>query len=150
MVPPVRSSLIRLFGGSVGRRCRFARQVEIAIPWNLRIGNDVQVGERTILYSLGVITLGDEVVIDYKAHLCAGSHDLTDTTFPLTTPAITVGAASFIGLDAYIGPGVALGEGCRVAPRASVFRDVATGAHVRGNPALVSDEASPAAGGESP
>jgi len=135
LLPSLRPVLIRLFGGTVGHNCRFAASAEVTIPWNVTIGDNVEVGERVILYSLGMITIGDNVTIDYRAHLCAGSHDMTDPRFPLTRPPITIGAGSFIGLDAYVGPGVVLGRGCRLWPRASVHRDYPDGSLLKGNPA---------------
>jgi putative colanic acid biosynthesis acetyltransferase WcaF len=137
LTPPLRAPLIRVFGGRVGRRCRLAASVQVAIPWNLSIGDDVEIGPRVILYSLGPISLGDGVVIDYRAHLCAGTHDLTDSRFPLLRPPIEIGAGTFIGIDAYVGPDVTLGRGCRVWPRASVYRSFQSGVELRGNPARV-------------
>ncbi|MHC5007603.1 MAG: LbetaH domain-containing protein, partial [Planctomycetota bacterium] len=67
----LRPWLIRLFGGRVGPGCRFARSVDIIVPWNLHVGRNVEVGRDVILYTLGVITIGDGVVIDDLAHLCA-------------------------------------------------------------------------------
>ena len=136
VLPPARPGLIRLFGGRAGRNCRLARSVQIAIPWNVRLGDDVEVGEHAVLYSLGEITLGDSVVIDYGAHLCAGTHDMRDSRFPLLTPPITIGRGCFVGIDAFIGPNVTLGDGCRVWPRASVYRDCDGGVELRGNPAI--------------
>jgi putative colanic acid biosynthesis acetyltransferase WcaF len=133
--PRLRPWLIRRFGGGVGPGCRFARSVDIAIPWNLRVGSNVEVGRDVILYALGVITLGDGVVIDDLAHLCAGTHDHTDSRFPLLRPPITIGPGTFIGIDAYIAPDVTLGAGCRVWPRASVYRSFGDGVELRGNPA---------------
>lgn len=133
--PPFRGNLLRAFGASIGRGCTFGIGVEVAIPWNLRIGDAVRVGDRVILYSLGQITLGDGCVLDYRAHLCAGTHDMADPRFPLLTPPITVGPRSFIGIDAYLAPGVALGPDSRVWPRASVYKGFPAGTTLRGNPA---------------
>lgn len=135
LAPSARPGLIRLFGGKVGPGCVFARDVDIIIPWNLDIGAEVQVGSRVILYSLGPISLGENVVLDYKAHLCAGTHDFTDPAFPLVAPPVRIGSGCFVGMDAYIGPGVVLGPGCRVWPRASVYRNWPAGTQLRGNPA---------------
>jgi putative colanic acid biosynthesis acetyltransferase WcaF len=135
VAPALRSPLLRFFGAKVGKGCRFGRSVEITIPWNLDIGDAVEVGERVILYGLGPITLGDRVVIDYRAHLCAGTHDHTDSRFPLVKPPITIGHDTFIGIDAYIAPDVSLGPGCRVLPRASVYRSFGGGVQLLGNPA---------------
>ena len=136
-LPCSRSSVLRLFGAKIGRGCTFARSVEIIIPWNLKMGNNCQVSERVILYTLGTITLGDNVLIDTKAHLCAGSHDMRDTTFPLTRPPISIGSDSFIGIDAYIAPNVSLGANTKVHPRASVYRSFDDGCELQGNPARV-------------
>lgn len=134
-VPRARGALLRAFGGSAGRGCELARSVEILIPWNVHLGSGVRVGERVILYGLGPIRIGDGTVIDYRAHLCAGTHDMSDSRFPLVKPPITVGRGCFIGLDAYVGPEVVLGDGCVVWPRAAVFKSQPAGAEVRGNPA---------------
>lgn len=135
LAPGLRPALIRLFGGQVGRNCAFAGSVEITIPWHVRCGDGVRVAERVILYGLGPITIGAGTVLDYKAHLCAGTHDMNDSRFPLLKTPITVGAGCLIGIDAYIGPGVELGDGCRVWPRASVYKSFPAGTNLRGNPA---------------
>jgi putative colanic acid biosynthesis acetyltransferase WcaF len=137
VVPGARPALLRRFGAVVGRGCRFARAVDIAIPWNLRMGDHVQVGARVTLYALGPLTIDDNVTVDYRAHLCAGSHDMTDPGFPQTRPAISIGRGTFIGADAYIGPGVSLGANCVVHPRASVYKNFPDGSHLLGNPARV-------------
>ena len=136
-LPSARSSVLRMFGAKIGRGCTFARTVEIIIPWNLVMGNNCHISERVILYTLGTITLGDNVRVDTKAHLCAGSHDMRDTTFPLTRPPISIGDDSFIGIDAYIAPDVVIGPNTIVHPRASVYRNVDGNCALQGNPARV-------------
>ncbi|MBT4523970.1 MAG: colanic acid biosynthesis acetyltransferase WcaF [Phycisphaerae bacterium] len=135
--PFFRSVLLRLFGAKVGKNCTFARTVQITIPWNLIIGNDCHFSEHSILYSLGIITLGDRVRVDTRAHLCAGSHDMKDTTFPLTRPPITIGDDTFIGVDAYIAPTVTLAPKTIVHPRASVYGSFDHAVELLGNPARV-------------
>lgn len=135
LLPPARPALIRLFGGACGPGCTFARSVDILIPWNIRFGSGVRVEQGVILYALGPITVGDDTLINHNAHLCAGTHDMTDSRFPLIKPPITVGRRCLIGADAYLGPEVALGDDCRVWPRASVYRSYPDGTRLRGNPA---------------
>ncbi len=133
--PFCRSFLLRIFGAKVGKRCTFARTVQITIPWNLVIGDDCHFADHSILYALGTIRLGNNVRVDTRAHLCAGSHDMKDTTFPLTRPPITVGEGSFIGVDAYIAPTVVLGKNIIVHPRASVYKSFDDSSELQGNPA---------------
>jgi len=135
LFPPLRSFLLRLFGAKIGSKCKFARTVDIIIPWNLKIGNNCRFAEDVILYSLGPITIGDDVRIDTRAHLCAGTHDMKDTTFPLLRPPIVVGSGTFIGIDSYIAPNVQVGSNCTIWPRTSVFKNVDDNAELSGNPA---------------
>ena len=137
LFPFCRSLVLRIFGAKVGKGCTFARTVQITIPWNLVIGDECHFAERCILYSLGTITLGNRVRCDTRAHLCAGSHDMKDTTFPLTRPPITIGHDSFIGVDAYIAPDVTLAPHIIVHPRASVYKSFDTAVELQGNPARV-------------
>ena len=135
--PPLRSSLLRLFGARIGAKCKFARTVDIIIPWNLNIGNNCHFAEDVILYSLGRITIGNDVRIDTRSHLCAGTHDMKDTTFPLLRPPIIVGSGTFIGIDSYIAPNVRVGSNCTIWPRTSVFKNVDDNLELSGNPARV-------------
>tara|TARA_B100000959_G_scaffold270732_1_gene317982 strand:+ start:2039 stop:2602 length:564 start_codon:yes stop_codon:yes gene_type:complete len=137
MLPFCRPFLLRVFGAKVGKGCTFARTVQITIPWNLIIGSDCHFADHSILYSLGKITLGNGVRVDTRAHLCAGSHDMKDTTFPLVRPPIKVGDGTYIGVDAYIAPEVVLGSNVIVHPRASVYRSFDDSVELQGNPAKV-------------
>lgn len=141
-LPKFRPSLIRLFGGDVGKNCTFGGSVEVTIPWNVAIGDHVRVRHGAIIYSLGEITIGDNCVLDARSHLCAGTHDMSDPAFPLVKLPITIGHNCLIGIDAYIAPGVEIGDNCRVWPRASVYKSCPPGTSLRGNPAKPIDAAS--------
>lgn len=151
LLPGTRAAVLRCFGGTVGKNCSFARNVAIAIPWNVHLSDNVEIGQRAILYSLGVITIGDNVVIDDFAHLCAGTHDITDSRFPLLTPPITIGPGTFIGIDAYIGPDVTIGANCKIWPRSSVHASCGDNLELHGNPAkTISTGTSASAAGRTP
>jgi putative colanic acid biosynthesis acetyltransferase WcaF len=134
-LPRLRPTLIRLFGGKVGKNCAFSSSVEVTIPWNVIIGNNVRVRQGAIIYSLGPIEIGDDSVLDARAHLCAGTHDMSDPSFPLVRMPITLGHRCFVGIDSYIAPGVALGDDCRVWPRSSVHKSFPPNTAIAGNPA---------------
>ncbi len=53
----------------------------------------------------------------------------------LLKPPITVGDQAWVCTDAYIGPGVTIGEGAVVGARAVVVKDVPPWTIVAGNPA---------------
>lgn len=135
MASPLRPSLIRMFGGRVGHGVQIGDRVAVEIPWNLSLGNKVRIESGAILYSLGAIDIGDETVIDRGAHLCAGSHDHTDPGFALLRSPILVGRQCVVGAESFVGPGVVLGDRVSIAPRSVVFKAVASGLSVGGNPA---------------
>ena len=132
-----RRMLLRLFGATLDPVCRIRRTVRVECPWNLTVGHDSAVGDDVRLYCLGPVKIGDRVTISQGAHLCAGTHDYTMRTMPLRRPPIQVGDDAWICADAFIGPGVTIGDNSLVAAAAVVVRPVAPGTIVGGNPAVV-------------
>ncbi|MEO1513081.1 MAG: DapH/DapD/GlmU-related protein, partial [Planctomycetota bacterium] len=128
LLPFARPTLLRAFGATVGKGCRFGPAVQVAIPWNLDIGDRVSVRSHAILYALGPVKIGSRSTLDHKAHLCAGTHDASDPGFPLVRSPITVGSDCLLGVDSFVAPGVTVGDGATLLPRASAHRDVPPGA----------------------
>ncbi|MDP3856730.1 MAG: hypothetical protein Q8Q73_03100 [Stagnimonas sp.] len=132
-----RNSLLRLFGARVGRQVRIYPGADIFLPSLLEVGDEVTVGDQTRLYNLGPLRIGAQVMVSQGAHLCGGSHDDRDPSLPLIRAPITLGAACWICADAFVGPGVCVGEGAVVGARAVAVRDVPAWQVVAGNPARV-------------
>ncbi|MBB5751865.1 colanic acid biosynthesis acetyltransferase WcaF [Prosthecomicrobium pneumaticum] len=130
-----RRGVLRLFGARIGRAVHIHPTVRITIPWTLTVGDEVGIGDRVVLYSLGPITIGARATISQHVHLCAGSHDFRRPDMPLLKPPIAVGEEAWLCADAFIGPGVTVGRGAVVGARAVVVRDVAERTVVAGNPA---------------
>lgn len=130
-----RRMILRLFGARIGRNVTIRPSAHIEIPWNLDIADGVTVGDFAILYSLGVITIGERTIISQYAHLCAGTHDYTDRRFRLIRDPVTIGDDVWIGADAFIGPNVSVGDLAVVGARASVYKSVEPGKVYVGNPA---------------
>ena len=75
------------------------------------------------------------MTISQRAHLCAGTHDHTDPSMPLQRLPIVIGDQVWICADAFVGPGVTIGEGALVGARAVAVKDVEPWQIVAGNPA---------------
>ncbi len=133
----IRAALVRAFGGKLGGNVRFRRTVRIEIPWNLDIAQDVSIGDEVILYSLGPIRIGARTFISQYAHLCAGTHDFTRSDYPLLRPPITIGEDCWIATDAFVGPGVTIGDRTVLGARASAFSDLPPDVVAVGNPAKI-------------
>jgi putative colanic acid biosynthesis acetyltransferase WcaF len=134
---PLRALILRAFGAKVGRNLRIRRSARIEIPANLDLGDDVIIGDAAILYALGPIKIGDRCLISQYAHLCAGSHDYRFADYPLLRLPIAIGKDCWIATDAFVGPGVTVGDRTMVGARASVFSDLPPDVIVSGNPAKV-------------
>ena len=129
--------ILRLFGARIGVDVHIYPSVRIAVPWNLSIGDRSAVGDGAILYSLGKIEIGLDATISQYAHLCAGTHDHLHPEFPLIKAPIQIGDGCWVCADAFVGPGVAVGNFAITAARSVVIRDVAPFAIAAGNPARV-------------
>ena len=130
-----RRFLLRLFGARVGRSVNIYNSAVIYFPWNLEIGDWSSIGEWALIYNLGPVRIGESVTISQRAHLCAGTHDHRDPALPLLKPPITVQDQAWVAADAFVGPGVSIGEGAVVGARAVAVRDVKSWDVVAGNPA---------------
>lgn len=135
-----RAWLLRLFGAKVGKNVHIYNSATIYMPWNLTIGDDSAIGEHAYIYNLGPIDIGARSTISHKAHLCAGTHDYTLSSLPLIKAGIRIGDSVWICADAFVGPGVQVGEGAVVGARAVVMKDVVSYNVVAGNPAVVIKE----------
>ena len=130
-----RRVLLRTFGAQLGQRVRIHPSALIMFPWNLSVGDDVIIGPGVILYSLGKIVIGDNVLISQRAHLCAGDHDWRAPNLPLLTPAITIEPETWIGAEVFIGGGSHISRGTVCGARSVVFGRTAPGSIMVGNPA---------------
>jgi len=133
---PWRRSLLKLFGAKVGSTSAIYGSARIWHPANFEIGEWACVGPRVIVYSMARITLGDYALISQGAHICAGTHDIEDPDFQLETRPINIGARAWIAADAFVGPGVTVGEGAVLGARGCAFRDLDPWTVYVGNPAL--------------
>lgn len=127
--------ILRMFGATVGTGVNIYSSATIYFPWNLEIGDWSSIGEDAMIYNLGVITIGEQVTVSQRAHLCAGTHDHTDPAMPLLKPPIAVRNQAWICADAFVGPSVIVGEGAIIGARAVAMRDVPEWTIVGGNPA---------------
>ena len=130
-----RRGCLRLFGAHIGPGVHIHPSVSIAIPWNLRIEAMASVGDNVRLYSLGLISIGASATVSQAAHLCAGTHDYRRADFPLLKAPINVGEGAWVCADAFVGPGVTVGDYAIVGARAVIVSDVPAWTIVSGNPA---------------
>lgn len=137
--PPLhgwRRLVLRVFGTKVAPGARVHASVSVWLPTNLELGENCLIGPGVKLYNQGHISIGARTVISQGAHLCASSHDVSDPHFQLVLRPITIGAGCWVAAEAFVGPGVSMGDGAVLAARGVLFEDAKPGTIYRGNPAI--------------
>lgn len=129
--------LTRLFGSDIEYSCNLHPACKIEYPWNVSMGRLSSLGERSWIYAMNKITIGEKTCIGKGVQLLTGSHDVSSPSFRLVTKPVSVGAAVWVATNATVLPGITIGEGAVVGATASVYKDVEPWTVVGGNPAKV-------------
>ncbi|MFN2101270.1 putative colanic acid biosynthesis acetyltransferase [Altererythrobacter sp. MF3-039] len=141
--PPLfawRNLILRAFGAKIGKRARIYGDVRVWLPRHLAMGDEAIVGRGVELYNQGTITIGPRTVISQRAHICASTHDASDPDFKLLVRPIVIREACWVAAEAFVGPGVTMGEGSVLAARGALFEDAEPMTIYRGNPAVAVKE----------
>jgi len=119
-----RNTVLRCFGARIGRGAHIYASVSIWAPWNLTIGQESCLAPMVICYSMDAISIGNRVTISQGAHLCAGTHDPLRADFRLVTKPIRIGDQAWICAEAFVHPGITIGEGAVAGARSVVTKDL--------------------------
>ncbi len=130
-----RRGLLKLFGAKIGKGVIIRPSVHTQFPWKVTIGDYSWIGDEVVLYSLGEIEIGSNVVISQRSYLCTGSHDYQSESFPIFAQKITIEDECWLATDVYVAPNVTIRRGTVVGARSSVFHDLAPGIIAVGTPA---------------
>lgn len=138
--PPMRRWrrwLLCRFGAKLAPTANVYGSARIWYPANLVMDDYAAIGPRATIYTMAPIRLGAYVIISQGAHLCAGTHDFEDREFQLRARPIEVGARAWIAAEAFVGPGVKVGEGAVLGARAVAMSNLAAWGVYSGNPAVL-------------
>ena len=130
-----RRAVLRFFGARIGRGVRVYGGARVWFPPDLVLGDYAVLGPGVNCYNQAPITIGARAVVSQGAHLCAGSHDISDPNFQLIAKPIVIGANAWIAAEAFVGPGVVVGEGAVLGARGCAFSRLEAWTVYVGNPA---------------
>lgn len=136
--PPLhrwRRLVLIAFGAKLGPGVRVYGSARIWLPANLELGKNTLIGPGVNLYNQGRIVVGARSVVSQGAHICASSHDIADPDFQLVLRPVTIGEDCWVAAEAFVGPGVTMGDGSVLAARGALFEDCSSWTVYRGNPA---------------
>lgn len=130
-----RSIVMRLFNSDF-RNARIYPTARVWLPSNLVVGEGSTVGPNVNLYNQGVIKVGERVIVSQDSTVCASSHNYNDPIHPLLLLDVTIEDDVWICAEAFIGPGVKVGEGAVIGARAVLMKDAEPWSVYAGNPAV--------------
>jgi putative colanic acid biosynthesis acetyltransferase WcaF len=134
---PWRILLLKLFGARIHPGAAIAASVRVWLPRNLEMGPCASIGPGVDCYNMAPIKIGARSVVSQRAFLCAGTHDISDERFPLRVRPIVIGDDVWVASEAFVGPGVHIGNGCVLGARGCAFEDLTEWTVYRGNPATI-------------
>jgi putative colanic acid biosynthesis acetyltransferase WcaF len=127
--------LLRLFGAKVHSTAKVYSSVRIYMPWNLEMEEYSCLSPEVDCYNVAKVKIGAHSTVSQKTYLCAASHDITKSNYPLVTAPIVIKDQVWIGAAVFVGMGVTIGQGAVVGATASVYKNIEPWSVVGGNPA---------------
>lgn len=130
-----RVALIRLFGGEIDWHASLHPSSKIEYPWNLKMARNASLGEKSWVYAMDKISIGENSCIGKDVYLLTGSHNIYSSSFDLVTKPISIGKGVWVATKAMVLPGIEVGDFSVVAAGSVVLKDVEPWTIVGGNPA---------------
>lgn len=121
---PLRRFVLSAFGADIHPTAIVRSSVKIWWPANLTMGAHASMGPGAICYNVAPVVIEDFAIVSQRAHLCTGTHDIDDPDFPLRARPISIGRSAWVAAEAFVGPGVRIGQGAVLAARAVTFRSL--------------------------
>lgn len=132
---PWRRWLLRRFGADIAPTAIIYGTSKVWFPAHLVMGDYATIGPDTIIYNMAPTRVGAYAIVSQGAQLCAGTHDIESPDFQLGSRPIAIGARAWIAADAFVGPGVTVGEGAVLGARGCAMRNLSAWTVYSGNPA---------------
>ena len=134
-----RARLLKLFGADIPDSSKVVvfPTASVFFPSKLSLFPRSMIGPNVKVYNLARITLRRGANVSQNCHLCAGTHDYSLWSMPLVAKPIEIGENTWVGADAFVGPGVSIGELCVIGARSVVVKDVPPRSVAAGNPCRV-------------
>ena len=143
-----RSSLLRLFGATMGPNCHFYPKSKVWAPWNLICADQVTAADRAEIYNPAPVSFGSHAILSQEAYVCGATHDYDDPAFPLLAYAMHFGAYSWICARASVAPGVHVHEGAVLGLGSVATRNLEAWTVYAGVPAVRVKERKRPSGGD--
>jgi len=134
--------ILRMVGAKVGKRTTIYPDVWVFPGKGLVCGDDVDFALGVIVTTNGGVTIGDRVLLGYRAQILSANHKIPKGKGKIfgsghDQAPVTIGDDVWIGANCIVLPGVNVGEGAIVAAGSVVTKDVVEFSIVGGIPAKI-------------
>ena len=130
-----RVAIYRIFGANIAENVTIYPKTIVWAPWNLIMEADSCVANHVNIYNQGLIHIRKNALVSQGAYLCTGTHNYESKLFDLEVKAIDIGKNVWIAAEAFVGPGVKIGEGAILGARGVALREMEEWGVYIGNPA---------------
>lgn len=126
--------VLKVFGAKIYGKPFVHQRARIQIPWNIILHNKACIGDRTNIYSLGLVIINEYATIAQEAYICTGTHAFNMPEKNLITKPVIIGKNAFIGARAFILPGISVGDNVIIGACSVVTKNINDNLIVKGNP----------------
>jgi putative colanic acid biosynthesis acetyltransferase WcaF len=127
--------LLKIFGAKIGKDVRVKPYIHVKFPWKLEMGDHSWLAE-CYIENLAPVIIGKNCCVSQNAVLMTGNHDYKSPFFDLITKSITLEDGTWVGANAFVGPGVTLHSHAVLAAGSVATKDLEAYAIYQGNPAV--------------
>lgn len=130
-----RVSLLNLFGADISSSAHPANSAFIEYPWRLKMDPKSSIGERSWIYCLDKIHIGENACVGQGCQLITGSHNYKSKEFEMIKNPITIGKCCWLSSDVTVLMGVDIGEHTVVGTKSLVTKPLPSNVVAFGTPA---------------
>lgn len=106
------------------------------MPWNLVMEDYSCLASGVDCYNAAKITIKAYAIVSQRSYLCTASHNISSSRHEQIEKPIVIEEMAWVAAEAFVGPGVTIGEGAVVGARGVVFKNIEPWTVVGGNPAI--------------
>jgi putative colanic acid biosynthesis acetyltransferase WcaF len=130
----LKRAVLRLFGAQIGKGVIIKPRVNIHLPWKLIVGDFSWIGEEVFILNFERVSIGAHCCVSQRAFLCTGNHDYSKPEMPYRNRPISMEDGVWVGAQAFVGPGVTLGNEAVITAGSIVIKDQPAQMVCSGNP----------------
>lgn len=127
--------LLNLFGAKVSNTARPSNSAFVEYPWRLQMDHRSSIGERSWIYCLEKIHIGENSCVGQGCQLITGSHNYKSKHFEMVKMPITIGKCCWLSSDVTVLMGVNVGDYTVIGTRSLVTKSIPSNKIAFGIPA---------------